>query len=245
MKPRPPATVIGLSKQKGAEELISSSSDSDENDDGYVHVTAGQIERFRSQRRKSGGDFESVASWVHHKKDSLLQGGREGDGFGRVNSFPNISDQSRSQGLSSQESNRLSDEGATGVHVTSMSVRRQSTKRKFAQSRHQLIRRSSSLGSSLDEDQVYTSVKTIASEAGKGKGDAPGSHGSLISNDMYGGSWQSPTSAANGNGDLDGEQQATDSLLHHYESVKELGLTRQSASIDSNPDYDYVKGEFK
>ena len=233
VKSLPPTTIFGLRKQRRVEES-SSSSDSDEDDDEAVHVSARQLQKIKSDKRASGGDFESVASWVRHKKDSL---GRESDRFGRVNSFPNISNQNRSQNISQKSTNRLPDEPATSV---SMSVRRCGINSKFAQSRH-LLRRSSSLGSGLDEDHVY--VDLIAS-GGKGKEDVPGAHESLVFNDMYeqrdSGSWQSPTSVANGSGDS--EQQATDPSMHHYESVREIGLKRQPMSIESNPDYDYVKG---
>ena len=228
-KSLPPGIIAGLMKQRRVEEN-SSSSDSDEDGDETVHMSARRLERIRSDRRISGGDFESVASWVRHKKDSL---GRQSDGFGRVNSFPIISNQNRSQDVS-QKSNCLPDGSVTSM---STSIRRSSINSKFAQSR-QYLRRSSSLGSGLDEDQAYADL--IAS-GGKGKEDVPRSHDSLVFNDVYeqwdSGSWQSPTSVANGS--RDSMQQATDPSTHHYESVKEVG---QPMSIERDPDYDYVKG---
>lgn len=245
--------ILGLRKQKRVEEDSSSSasdSDSDEDGDEIVRVSPSELRRIESDKRMSssrGGDFETVSSWVRHKKGLQLPGlvGRvremDGGGFGRINSFPNISNISGSQDLSlRKKSDCPPDDPSTSL--MSSGVRRRSSKRKFAQCRHQL-RRSSSLGSSLDLDEVH--VKTIAS-GDKGKEeDAPGSHDLLVSNETYAstGSWQLRTPMANGNRDLDSERQTVDSSMPHYESIKEAGVTRQPASIDSNPDYDYVRGE--
>lgn len=226
VKSLPPVTSIGLVKQRKVEES-SSSSDSEDEDEETVHVSAKQLERIRSYRKISGGDFESVASWVHYKRDSL----------GRVNSFPNIQpslNQSEVTDLS-QKSNCLA-KPASSVAVSLIN----SSNSKLAQRRYNL-RRSSSLGSCLDEDQVY-----IAS-GDKRKEDTPGSHDSLVVNDVYkqpgSGSWQSPTSVTNVSGDSEQKAQATDPSLHNYESIREFRLERQSMSIESDPDYDYVKGE--
>ena len=240
VKSLPPASVFGSLKQTKLKDLSSSSSDSDEDgDDETVHVSAGQLERIASKRKTSGGDFESVASWVRHKSVSLWDRGTSG--FSRISSSPNISNQNRRQDLSSHIS---TDSHLAGEHATSLvstGTERQSSKRKFAVSGHQLLRRSSSLGNSLDRDQAsYVKLSPLGVD-NKRKGDAPGSQDSLCSNNMYGGgSRYLPTSVTNRNEDSNSEQQATtDPAEHHYESVKEL--TRQPTSIDL--DYDYVKGE--
>ena len=272
VKSLPPVSMmIGMRKQKRVEEESSSSgsdSDSDEVGDEIVRVNPRALGRkIELDQSGGGGDFEMVSSWVRHKKGLPAGRVREMDGgFGRINSFPNISNVSGSQDLSLR---KKSDHppGDPSTSLMSSVVRRQNDKRKFSQSRRQL-RRSSSLGSSLDLDEVL--VKTIASgdkgkeedaagshdllvsdetiaSGDKGKEeDAPGSHDLLVSDETYAsaGSWQLQTPVANGNGDLDSEQQTdVNPSLPHYESIKEAGLTRQPLSIDSNPDYDYVRGE--
>ena len=248
VKSLPPASMIlGLRKQKKVEKESSSSgsdSDSDEVGNEIVRVNPRALGRkIELDQSGGGGDFEMVSSWVRHKKGLPAGRVREMDGgFGRINSFPNIRNISGSQDLSLRKKSDHSP-GDPSTSLMSSVVRRQSDKRKFAQSQHQL-RRSSSLGNSLDLDEVL--VKTIASRDKGKEEDAPGSHDLLVSDETYAsaGSWELQTPVANGNGDLDSERQTTgDPSLPHYESIKEAGLTRQPLSIDSNPDYDYVRGE--
>ncbi len=233
----PPVTSIGLMKQRRVEE-ISSSSDSEDDYDESIHMSAKQLEKIQSERKISGGDFESVASWVHNKRDLL---GRSIDRFGRVSSFPNIQPSLNQSGVTdlSHKSNHFPKPASS----VAMSLR-DSGISKLAQRRYNL-RKSSSLGSGLDEDHVYNQVYFASGD--KRKEDIPGSHDSLVINDVYeqldSGSWQSPTSVTNESRDHEQQAQATDPSQHDYESIKEFKLPRQPMSIESEPDYDYVKGE--
>ena len=186
-------------------------------------------------RKLSGDDFESVASWVRYKRESLGRGYSISAGFGRVNSSPNI--QRLNYRYSSQKPNPLPKPANNALVSASSSAN--SKPSSFVG-----LRRSSSFDSSFEKgDRI--NLEKIVSSIGKGQGKAPGSRDSLVSNDLYeqldSGNWQSQTFATSGR-----EDQGQPSSLHDYESIKEFGSRGQQMSIESsddNPDYDYVKSE--
>ena len=262
----PPTSAVGLMKQRRVEESSSSSDSEEDNDDENVHVSAKQLERIKSKRKISGDDFENVASWVRYKRDSL---GRGTDGFNRVNSFPTIGplnpkrpDSSQKPKLLPKPASRLAKSSVTSKPtIGPLNPKRPDSSQKpkllpkpasrLAKSSvtskpSSIVKKSNrrhrlSYDSSLVEVQACPAYIEIA-PIDKRKAEDRGSHDLLVCNDIYeqldSGSWQSQTPATNGNTD---EGQPTS--LHDYETVKELWLKGKQTSFDSNPDYDYVKGE--